>query len=621
MKYIVYLAAISLLAVGLIDPATFLELPATVALYAPISVKGLFVAMVHALALLTVAQQRNIFGNFKGILGRYPEGIALILILSGWTVIATLTGPSILSFATGFIFAMALAVCYAAVRIVGTKSLSSAKLSLPTTNYSAAVMSKLTARSIYLLRIFLAVISAFGLLSFALNGFVMGWLPIFAFVVLCVAALLATYGILSERTLTQGAGKTAKLAIAAQMGAKPVETAIYYSGAAKSKHLAPIALAEQFEKSCIPTAIICREAGAHKALVKAPHDHLLLCPAISALDGVAQPTLKTIFYVNDAAKNGHFVRFNNYTHILRTTGTIAAGTSLPQSCDVYDIIIAPNEEKAAAWRAAANADMAKRIITLGKNSTNSSYLPSSKYPSGKPLLALHLGDLLDNDETRSLVPKLINLIAAIAKLDTVRMDIWFPSAKNGARSPLLRVIHREVERMGAAIATDDAVADFALKRQGGETVLSGSEIDPVLGTPSSEAGTTIAKNDEQIQTLPITLGKSTIIAPLVAIRTGSPAEAANAADFLVATDSSELDAMRSTGKPLLWFGLSEAPTGFLPVEGDAAHLAAVLEQAWSAPVAQEVTGFQTGHFESLTALVTAMSKENMTTQKEGTSSC
>jgi hypothetical protein len=48
--------------------------------------------------------------------------------------------------------------------------------------------------------------------------------------------------------------------------------------------------------------------------------------------GRSQPGLRAVFYVNDAVKNGHFVRFNVFSHILLATGGLAAKDSLPRSC-------------------------------------------------------------------------------------------------------------------------------------------------------------------------------------------------------------------------------------------------------------------------------------------------
>lgn len=590
MKYLIYIAALVILGAGLTGREVWERNPSIFMMYAPFVITVIFVLMTHALAVLTVAQQQRIFGNVKGIVGRYPEALVPLCVLFGWTIVAALTQPSLGNFATGVLFALALSVCYAAVRSVILNSTKSARLSNPTPGYSAAVITKLATRYLFFLRISVAVISASGLLAFAVTGIVSVWLPIFAVTVPCFAAILAVCCIQSERALAQGAGKMAKFAIGAQMAVKPVDLAIYYSGAVTSKHTAPVALATQLEKEHIPTAIIFREAEAKKALAKAPNNYLWFCPTINTLDAAAQPDLKMIFYVNDAAKNGHFIRFNDYKHVLRATGEIAAANSLPQSCDVYDVIIAPNEVTADAWRSAATPDMARRIVTVGAKSDVSAYLPSLKYPSEIPLLSVHVGGFTGKEDFYALR----GLIEAVIENGKVRLDIWFPDASEGARDPLMRFMHREINRLLAGISLE-------------ETILERSQ-SVTVRPPIKNAK---LKMDAE----------RSVSIPLVALHAGGRADAANAADFLIATDASDLKAMRRTGKPLLWFGTGIAPAGLIHMQASSDNLETELEQAWNAPTQQSATGFSGRHFNSFAELVMALREDGTALQTEGTTSC
>jgi hypothetical protein len=575
MRYLVFFSALALLAAGLLSHNALLNNPSfdaaffALTAYVPVAITVIFVLMAHSLAVLTVSKQRSALGNFGGIAGRYPEVPVPFLVLASWITIGALTQPTLTALATGFIFAVALAVCYVLVRVVRTQSVKSTLLSAPTPGFSSTSIARLATRGIYMLRILIASVSAYGLLFFAFTENIMNWLSAFAIVVIFAAALLAFCGTKYERALAQKAGKTAKQAIAAQLALQPTELALYYSGAVTSKHTAPFKLASRLAKEGIPITIIIREAGVRKFLAKAPCQYVWFCPTIDTLDAVAQPELKVIFYVNDAAKNGHFIRFNDYVHILQATGTIAAEKFLPQSCAVYDAIIAPDEVKADAWREVATPDMAKRIVTVGKNSSTPNYLPARKYPEAQPVVTLHLGGQQYLGDREALIDRLSNLIRTVKQDGVARLEIWFPPAKDGAHEPALRRLHRAVEK--------------AL---------------PIVGKEEDEA-TEVS---------------------LVTRHTGTPVAAANAADFPIATSASDLVGLRRSGKPLLWFDTDDLPDGFIQLQENTDGFSEALDLAWNEPAHQTSMGFEAGHFGSLTELIEAVKYEEFGSEQAGPTS-
>ena len=575
MRYLAYFSVLVLLATGLLSHGSSLDTTSfdtaffALMAYVPVTITVIFALMAHSLAVLTVSKQRSTLGSFAGIAGRYPEGPVPFLVLASWVTIGALTQSTMTALATGFTFSIAVAVCYVLVRVVRTQSVKSALLSGPTPGFSSTSIGRIATRGIYMLRILIASVSVYGLLFFALTESIMNWLSAFSIVVIFAAALLAFCGAKYERALAQNVGKTAKQAIAEQLALQPTELALYYSGAVTSKHTAPFKLASRLAKEGRPTAIIIREAYARSFLKKAPSRYVWFCPTIGTLDAVAQPELKVIFYVNEAAKNGNFIRFNNYAHVLQATGSTAAGKFLPQSCAVYDAIIAPDEVKADAWREAATPDMAKRIVTVGKNISTPNYLRARKYPETQPVVTLHLGEQPDFGDREAFLDRLLNLIRTVTKDGVARLEIWFPPAAEGAHDPVLRRQYNAIEK----------AINFQEKDEDEPTAVS-----------------------------------------LITLITGTPVEAANAADFPIATAASDLVGLRRSGKPLLWFDTDDLPDGFIQLQENKKGFLVALDLAWNEPVHQTITGVDSGHFGTLTELIEAVKNEKFGSDQTGVTS-
>jgi hypothetical protein len=203
---------------------------------------------------------------------------------------------------------------------------------------------------------------------------------------------------------------------------------------------------------------------------------------------------------------------------------------------MYDVIIAPDKAKADLWRAAASPELARRIVTVGGvGESGAKYTAAKKYPSSCPVLTLHLGDwgLKPNPsetELQELRNMLQRLVEAIVSSGLARLEIWFPLPASGAASAILRLLHRD--------------AELAIRSR-------------------------LNFNEEGIAE-----------PSLVTLKTGTPAAAANAADFLIATSASDLNALRSTGKPLFWFDPAPAPDGVRKIEKSASNFSSALQAAW-----------------------------------------
>jgi hypothetical protein len=578
-RYILYLVGMGLLALLLLlsDNMALVRLELGLLLDGSNSVQPelltLFAIFAHIPAVLTVALQNALLGKPSGMVGRYPEIIVPLLVLITWAMAAVSSQVPTTVLVAGVVSATALGACYAAVRIVVAVSGRTKHLSSHVPDFSTSRMQAQSARSIYGLRVVMALVSFYALITLLHTAANVAWIMFVAVLVISAVAALGWLAIKAEQSVARRTAKTATQALSARLRVEPAEVALYYSGAAKAKHASPVKLAQELAKENMPPVIIAREEGAIKTLVKAPHRHLWLSPTINTLDAMAQPALRVIFYVNDAAKNGHFIRFNEFAHVMQATGPFANMQKLPRNCRMYDMIIAPDTARADLWRSAADPDMASRIVTLNPIEE---YEKAHSYPSACPVMTLHLGTPSSATcaETPDLSPfleMLPRLIALVKDCAIARLEIWLPDPAQGTSDPMLRLLHREVE---VAI----------------EGILDYDEENDVFTSP-------------------------------VSLHTGTPNEAANAADFPIVTAQSNLNAMRRTAKPLLWFDPAPAPEDVQPLGITAEDYTAALDAIWTAPTApshsRDETSATNRHFTSYAALIAAVTAQKLATTAEG----
>jgi hypothetical protein len=248
---------------------------------------------------------------------------------------------------------------------------------------------------------------------------------------------------------------------------------------------------------------------------------------------------------------------------------------------MYDVIIAPDKAKADLWRAAASPELARRIVTVGGvGEIGAKYTAAKRYPSPCPVLTIHLSDWgLEPNPSETELQELRNmlqrLIEAIVSSGLARLEIWFPLPKSGAGSTMLRSLHRDAE-----IAISSSI----------------NYNEEGIAEPS-----------------------------LVTLKKGTPAAAANEADFPIATSASDLNALHSTGKPLLWFDPAPEPHGVRKIENTASNFSSALQAAWhecSRPEDFSVAEPETkGHYSDLRSLVEKLTIPVKAVRNEAKLSC
>ncbi len=383
---------------------------------------------IHVPAFLTVKTQRAVFGS--STLGPYPEAPVPFLVLANWILIGGLTGNINTYLLTGLAVAIGLGICYAAVRIVAFATTKAVALvsHLPAFDKSTLVM--IGNRTIYTLRVGICAVSLVTSSAVLINerGPGLTWM----------LALLAAFGAIAIAIATWKGTKefcdrlraTAAAQIANSLTQNAVTTLLYYSQT-KPSSIAPMELIERLSSEGVELAVVAREGAARGVLAKSQAHSVWFAPTIATLDAFALQGIKAVFYVNDAMKNGHFIRYNQYHHILVASDALAKAMILPHNIAMYDAVVAPNAKVAALWRASPPSSLRTRIFTVS-SIEDKVYLPAYATVPVCPRIAVYVGP---DDATGSTPPHLATtipaLIDAALDCDNLHLDLVFPKTGDG----------------------------------------------------------------------------------------------------------------------------------------------------------------------------------------------
>jgi hypothetical protein len=476
--------------------------------------------LTHIPAAMTVAAQRRSMGEFAGGFGPFPEIAVVGMLLTVWLIIGLTIDGVMLGAIVGFVICAMLAICYLSVRLSNVISKRTISMTSHVPCFVANEYLGHETRSIYILRVLSAAtsLSVMGYLLATNEVLVTGVLVSIA--IACGAlTIVASTWMLQEDVISQ-VKKQLPNFVAASHLQRPADVLLYYSNLANAKHSAPMALTERFANEDLKFSLITREGKARSVLQNTQAKNVWLAPDIGSLDAFAQPQFRAVFYVNDGVKNGHFIRFGQYVHILVATGNLAKVEVPSRNLAMYDAIVAPCAKQAALWRENADASVAKLVVTIGAESEIASLYKSKKGYLSDPLtLALHVdAAAVENDQRfeyfQTLLPA---LITAVEQTDGIKLNLWFPKRPLEAAQGRLRVLHaaaqREIKNLQAAAA---------------------------------ELPKGVMENPQP---------------PNTKIKLGDAAAAANSSSIVLATAASELSILRQISKPVIWAGVGDTPKG------------------------------------------------------------
>ena len=330
--------------------------------------------LLHLPALLTIPMLKAALGH-SSINVKFADLILPSLLIIFWLHLASLASLQIQYLIAGLALALTVGLACAGSRAL---TLINSKLSAFTVFYSSTGAKEILSiglRHLYLLRI-VGVI-----LSLVLAAIVIMEIDLLIqdMLLIAIALIAGIFSITAStafemRKLANGIEHSIKPRIKLAYASSAATAAIYSSNPTATKFSAEVNLAHSLTGEGISVGAILRESPGLKLLAKAGANPTFFAPTIGSLDYFASPQLKTIFYINDAQKNGQFVRFQNFKHVLVPSNNLSMSDHLSKGFRMYDAIIAPSLSKAYQWAENSDAENSMPIAVISaENNLDAEY--------------------------------------------------------------------------------------------------------------------------------------------------------------------------------------------------------------------------------------------------------
>ncbi|MDB9944857.1 hypothetical protein OAD38_00510 [Ascidiaceihabitans sp.] len=424
------------------------------------------VVLTHFPSILPVRHQVKYMGGAAKWFGRYPESPAPFLVWMAWVVGGAMTGQTGMMVLAGAGVALSLGVAYGAIRAVDMIAVQANTQVIANPALNLAPLRTQSARFIYFLRVLLVLGSGAAVVGSVALGSSVQAVLLLAISCAIGAATIGFFGVVQERAIARSGAHDAARQVKVAQQVHPAAVAVHYSQPGKSKDLAPKNLSKNLRGEGLITALISRETSVHKRFQPVDADYFWPAPTIAHLDAYALETLRAIFYTNDAIKNGHFIRFSQFIHVLVTEfSRLERAAALPHGLAIYDAIVAPNFRTAQRWRAVASPEIACRIMTVGKLNVNATLLPAIRRCSDDVVISVHVrSEDLKEATFGALMDGLLAVFADVMVLPEVSLMLSYTSDRP---SRLLDLLVAEFTRQAAVInGTDPKVPKRIFLREG-----------------------------------------------------------------------------------------------------------------------------------------------------------
>ena len=489
------------------------------------------------------------------VIKKYPEITFCASLFIGWVAVGVIFHQAWAGIFLGVGAAIGIGVGFRSVRIYSFTAKMLDRRAAPNPSPELAPLHNTILRYTYVFRALAGAASLIAVLAVMISGGKFTYWPLII-VILCGLAAVAfsAVGFVVSQRQAENAQRTAGAAIVnLENDRGGADVLLYCSDKTSAKHLRIKSLTSSFKKEGFKTAIVAREPATFEKVKKFGADYVWSVPYLAGTDAAARSKARAVFYTHDGVKNGHFTRFPQYAHVLdATTGTLARTDNLSTALDMYDYVIAPTPEVAAAWRAPLPKNAASKVITLGLKPL------TPFYDRGLEVLAGNVALCLPPVQTTydQVPPKIMAGIAALVERyrRVGEEAMGDPDPETGERQPIDKT---QTSQLFLSVATSKT-----------------STLTPWHKT-----------------ILALTRDKSL---PLVSHHVGSPTTIWNKADIIIATTLNQVVELRGTGKPLLWLGEGDAPDGVIAFDPNLdAPLHVVAQPATPMPY----------HFTSYTALL------------------
>ena len=479
------------------------------------------ISATHLVAMMTVRAQQKLIGK-PPIFGNYAEWFVPPIIWITWGFISIRMDAATAGFAFGGMVALCLAVPYTLVRAMPKIGQAATTLAAPNPSPKFPQTQKQTTRYVYLLRIAAAAWSYICACAVVFTLFFPNtpyglWAILPLICILICTIFIFSLGVQQLLRQARDDRRTASIEITKEeLRISPASVALHCSGAPTAKHVRIRKLHTALTRENYTTAVIARDKNAFQKAKSLRSGHIWYAPQTDALNILARPSIEAVFYTHDALKNGAFVRFANYVHILdATTGNLAQLKDIPQSLRMYDCVIAPNTMTAYRWQKQLS-DHERGLVVLHDEAPELLHVSSTQ--TDTPVVGVHLEP---DSCTGTMDAAFLRNLEVL--LETYHLMPPSPACDTASflSTPLVKNWGKLLVTLPAAALSLPIAAWF------------NKMVEHATHNPS----------------------------PFIELSVAKPEHTWNLADIIIATPNDDTTTLMTTGKPLLWLGNSLPPTG------------------------------------------------------------
>ncbi|MEU6205476.1 CDP-glycerol glycerophosphotransferase family protein [Micromonospora musae] len=166
------------------------------------------------------------------------------------------------------------------------------------------------------------------------------------------------------------------------------EFVLYFSAPPGSEYQVSMWL-PYLERIGRPFLVVLREPEFLAPVAAATSAPVVYCPTLRALDEVLVPSLKAAFYVNHGAKNSHFIRFTQLTHVQLHHGDSDKAPSANPVSAIFDRIFVAGQAAIERYARVGVEIPAEKFVVVGRPQVESIEVRTERLPALTPRTVLY----------------------------------------------------------------------------------------------------------------------------------------------------------------------------------------------------------------------------------------
>ncbi|SIQ95007.1 CDP-glycerol glycerophosphotransferase family protein [Micromonospora avicenniae] len=177
-------------------------------------------------------------------------------------------------------------------------------------------------------------------------------------------------------------------AVRRALQARKPEFVLYFSAPPGSEYQVTMWL-PYLERIGRPFLVVLREPEFLAPIAAATTAPVIYCPTLRALDEVLVPSLKVAFYVNHGAKNSHFIRFTQLTHVQLHHGDSDKAPSANPVSAIFDRIFVAGQAAIERYARVGVDIPAEKFVVVGRPQVESIEVRAERLPVGTARTVLY----------------------------------------------------------------------------------------------------------------------------------------------------------------------------------------------------------------------------------------